>query len=54
MVQKVLLMVLSELLHPPWFTSITGLGSSEGAEMITVLALPFKWALAFSIAVCLW
>ena len=51
-VQDALLTILSELSYFLWFTPITNMGASaEGAEMITLLAPPFKWAPAFSMMV---
>ena len=51
-VQDALLTVLSELSYFSWFTPITNMGASaEGAEMMTLLAPPFKWAPAFSVVV---
>jgi hypothetical protein len=44
--QDALLTILSE------FIPITNMGASaEGAEMMVLLAPPFKWALAFSMVV---
>ena len=51
-VQDALLTILSELSYFSWFTPITNMGASaEGAEMMTLLAPPFKWAPAFSMVV---
>jgi len=48
-VQDTLLTILSDLSCFLWLTPITNMGASaEGAEMMTLLAPPFKWALAFS------
>jgi hypothetical protein len=46
-VQDALLTILSELSYFSWFTPIT----NTGVEMMTLLAPPFKWALAFSMVV---
>jgi hypothetical protein len=51
-VQDALLTILSELSYFSWFTPITNMGvSAEGEEMKTLLAAPFKWAVAFSMVV---
>ena len=42
-VQEALLTILRELSYFLWFTPITNMGASaEGAEMMILLALPFK------------
>ena len=42
-VQEALLTILRELSYFSWFTPITNMGASaEGAEMMTLLAPPFK------------
>ena len=42
-VQEALLSILRELSYFSWFMPITNMGASaEGAEMRTLLALPFK------------
>ena len=42
-VQEALLTILREWSYFLWFTPITNMGASaEGAEMMTLLALPFK------------
>jgi len=42
-VQEALLLILRELSYFSWFTPFTDMGASaEGAEMITLLAPPFK------------
>jgi hypothetical protein len=51
-VQDAFLTILRELSYFSWFTPITNMGASaEGAEMMTLLAPPFKWAPAFSMVV---
>jgi hypothetical protein len=51
-VQDALLTILSELSCFSWFTPITNMGAlAEGAEMMTLLAPPFKWAPTFSMVV---
>ncbi|XP_063135744.1 glyceraldehyde-3-phosphate dehydrogenase-like isoform X2 [Rattus norvegicus] len=48
-VQDALLTILRALSYFSWFTPITNMGApTEGAEMMTLLAPPFKWAPAFS------
>jgi hypothetical protein len=48
-VQDALLTILSELSYFAWLTPITNMGAlAEGVEMMTYLAPPFEWALAFS------
>ena len=43
MVQEALLTILRMLLYFLWFTPITNMGAlAEGAEMMTLLAPPFK------------
>lgn len=49
LLQDALLTILSELSYFSWFTPITNMGAlAEGVEMMTYLAPPFEWALAFS------
>lgn len=51
-VQDELLTILSVLSYFSWFTLITNVeASAEGAEMMTLLALSFKCAWAFSMVV---
>jgi hypothetical protein len=51
-VQDALLTILSELSYFLWFTPITNMGAlAEGAEIMTLLAPPFKWTPAFSMVV---
>src|ERR1700719_39672 len=43
---------LMSVLYVVWLTPITNIGASaEGAEMMTFLAPPFRWAEAFSVVV---
>jgi hypothetical protein len=51
-VQDALLTILSELSYFSWFTPMTNMeASAEGAEMMTLLSPPFRWALTFSMVV---